>query len=285
MTDRRRKQAQSFGGSWTLEKLGILERYLDAYTTALKSQPFKLMYIDAFAGTGRIAPTRDDDADRSWFVRGSARRAVQIENRPFDRLVFCEKDAARVAALEELRATHPERDIRVKSADANAWLSAMREDWRKWRGVLFLDPFGTEVAWQTIERIADVEALDTWILFPLSAVARMLPKSQRPEDVSGGWAHRLKKIYGDDSWMNLYRARSQGSLFGDIGQERDPGVRGLLEIYKNKLGTVFGERFLMQTRTLRNSKNSPMFELMLCVGHPKGIDLAKRIAKHILDKM
>jgi len=50
-----------FGGEWTQEKLQILERYLDAYTTALKSKPFKLVYIDAFwhwsdrpaAGSGR----------------------------------------------------------------------------------------------------------------------------------------------------------------------------------------------------------------------------------------
>ena len=43
------------GGKWTIDKLDILERYLDAYTTALKNQPFKLMYIDAFAGTGESA--------------------------------------------------------------------------------------------------------------------------------------------------------------------------------------------------------------------------------------
>ena len=51
----------SYGGPWTLEKLDILESYLDAYTTALKKQPFKLMYIDAFAGTGYVEP-QDKDA-------------------------------------------------------------------------------------------------------------------------------------------------------------------------------------------------------------------------------
>jgi len=33
--------AQEFGGRWTKEKLGILRRYLDAYTKALKHQKFK----------------------------------------------------------------------------------------------------------------------------------------------------------------------------------------------------------------------------------------------------
>ena len=52
----------SFGGPWTQEKLEILRRYLDAYTTALKNQPFDLWYIDAFAGSGWY---RDQGVDPS----------------------------------------------------------------------------------------------------------------------------------------------------------------------------------------------------------------------------
>ena len=66
-----------FGGQWTIEKLDILERYLDAYTTALKNQPFRLMYIDAFAGTGEIS-LRQEDEDVREFIEGSARRAIKI---------------------------------------------------------------------------------------------------------------------------------------------------------------------------------------------------------------
>ena len=65
------------GGKWTIEKLDILERYLDAYTTALKNQPFKLMYIDAFAGTGEIS-LRKEDEDARYFIEGSARRALRL---------------------------------------------------------------------------------------------------------------------------------------------------------------------------------------------------------------
>ena len=49
----------SFGGPWTEQKLEILRRYLDAYTTALKGQGFQLIYIDAFAGAGAWLPVRD----------------------------------------------------------------------------------------------------------------------------------------------------------------------------------------------------------------------------------
>ena len=44
------------------------------------------------------------------------------------------------------------------------------------------------------------KALDTWILFPVSAIARLLPKSKRPDDVNPKWAYRLNKAYDDENW-------------------------------------------------------------------------------------
>ena len=61
-----------FGGPWTQEKLGILRRYLDSYTTALKNQPFHLVYVDAFAGAGIYADAEDSYADFQDLKKGSA---------------------------------------------------------------------------------------------------------------------------------------------------------------------------------------------------------------------
>ena len=122
-----------FGGSWTLEKLKILEAYLNAYTTALKDRPFKLIYIDAFAGTGQIG-WRVDDA--IGFLRGSTERALRIQGKPFDELIFIEKDPLRCAELENLRNKHPERDIRIEQGEANRVLSGLERNWHACRGVL-----------------------------------------------------------------------------------------------------------------------------------------------------
>lgn len=278
MTDR-----ESYGGPWTIEKLNILERYLNAYTTALKDQPFKLLYIDAFAGTGDVALLGGDDA-RS-FVSGSTERAINVTDRPFDRLIFVEKDPERCEVLENLRTAHPERGIRIENSEANDFLRNFQEDWSRWRGVLFLDPFATQVEWATIETIAEFNALDTWILFPTQAVARMLPLSKKPEDIAAAWSGRLTTVFGGESWRDLYRESLQRDLFDDPGHEREPGIDGLIAIYKEKLDGLFDDRFLRQSRTLRNSRNSALFEFLFCVGHPRGIEPAKRIAKHILDKM
>ena len=270
-----------FGGQWTIEKLDILEKYLDAYTTALKNQPFKLMYIDAFAGTGEINLLHEDE-DAQAFIEGSARRALRIAGKPFDRLIFVEKDPQRYARLDSLRKENRGRDIRTENADANSYLRNLRENWRSWRGVLFLDPFATEVEWATIEKIAGFNALDTWILFPVSAISRMLPTSRVPDDISDKWANRLTRIYGDESWRGLYSPNPQQSLFGDELIERDPGVDGITKIYKDKLKSLFGQRYLETSKIFMNSKNRPLFEFMFCVGNPRGARIAKDIADYIL---
>ena len=271
-----------FGGSWTKEKLNILERYLDAYTTALKNRPFKLLYIDAFAGKGPIDVPDNASAD---FLRGSTIRAIEVDDRPFDELIFVDTDPGRCAELAVLKDAHPQRRVTVKNTDANDFLLNLQKDWRTWRGVLFLDPFATQVKWSTVNAIADYEALDTWILFPVSAIARMLPTSRRPDDISPALVERLTTVFGDESWRELYRENPQGALFGDPGSIRDKGIRGLLDIYKANLRRKFGNRFLPTSRVLKNSNGSALFEFLFCVGHPNGIKLARRIAGHILDNL
>ena len=283
-----------FGGPWTEDKLDILEGYLDSYTTALKNQPFRLVYIDAFAGSGEIniGEYGVSDFDTASFVTGSTERALRVRDRPFDQLVFVEKQTDRYNQLVELKARHPDRLIDVTQDDANAFLAGLSiqsfrdglssQAYVDWRGVLFVDPFGTELKWATVEHIAGLRRLDMWLLFPVGAIGRMLPLSRNPDEVQPKWVKRLNIVFGGDQWRKLYSPSAQQSLFGDEAMERTPGVDGLLEIYMDQLKKVFGTRLLPESRTLRNSRNSPLFEFIFCAGHPKGAPIAKRIARHLI---
>ena len=260
-----------FGGDWTRQKLDILGDYLNAYTTALKSRPFRLVYLDAFAGAGRIHLESPHDevleADRRRFIAGSAERALRVTDRSFDHLVFVEKDSECCVQLRTLVDDHEDRIIEVHEADANDHLRTIRQDTfgRSWRGVLFLDPFGTQLDWATLQHVSKLERLDTWLLFPVGTVARMLPKSRDPNDVSAAWTDRLTRVYGDESWRELYSSAPQGDLFGSPGVEREKGVDNLVRLYKDRLRTVIGSRLLEESRRLRHSKNSPLFEFIFCV--------------------
>ena len=91
----RAKAKDEFGGLWTVEKLEILTQYLKAYTTLMKRMRFSLTYVDAFAGSGELSYRSDHGlnlVDVEKFYQGSAKRAIEVHDKPFDSLVFVEKD-------------------------------------------------------------------------------------------------------------------------------------------------------------------------------------------------
>lgn len=163
-----------FGSAHTAKKLAKLEAYLKAYSTALKHQGFRLVFFDAFAGTGDIQIGSDGALlesvdDYTPFIQGSARRALQLGS-AFDEYVFVERSRAKAKALERLKQTYPAvaDRISIRCADANeALLKFCKEtDWNKCRAVVFLDPYGNQVKWTTIEAIAGTGGIDLWYLFP-----------------------------------------------------------------------------------------------------------------------
>ncbi|WP_375494674.1 hypothetical protein [uncultured Nostoc sp.] len=58
--------------------------------------------------------------------------------------------------------------LRICSRASISYLKTLYgKNWRSNRAVLFLDPFGMQIPWSTIEAIAHTEAIDLWYLFPL----------------------------------------------------------------------------------------------------------------------
>ena len=275
--------SNEFGGQWTSEKLEILGRYLDAYTTALKNQPFDLVYVDAFAGSGTWSPqsgyNEDDYEDFASLLKGSASIALDVEDKPFDRFVFIEKDVDRADSLRELKASHPNREICVVNKDANVALPQFCEAMRtNERAVVFLDPFATEVDWITVDAIAKTRKIDCWILFPRMAVSRMMPRESEPSDAL---SERLNRIFGGrEFWSGLYSSYQQQTLFGETTRIQRGG-EAVSHHYRARLETAFA-RVAPTERALRNSRNSPMFDLFFAASNPRGASIAIDIADHIL---
>lgn len=274
--------AQRFGGDWTHEKLEILRAYLETYTTALKKRGFKLCYVDAFAGSGSIAAHEEQEGRQ--LLEGSPTMALGVRDRPFDRLVFVEKDAVSAQSLRELIAQRDESHrSEIIVDDANSYLPTFCAQMGSYdRAVVFLDPFGAQVDWSTVQLIADTEKCDSWILFPVSTIRRLLPRQGDVRSV--GNETRLTRVFGDESWRDLQHLPAQRSLFGDDQVETDPGVAGIVEIYRGKLNQAFAQ-VAPNARTFRNSRNSPMYELMFAAGNPRGAPLAVKIADYILTKL
>lgn len=271
-----------WGGDWTKTKLDILGAYLNAYTTALKDQPFKLWYIDAFAGTGTVDL---EDEEGGGVLDGSAKIALAVRNQPFDRLIFIERDRRKAEQLLQLRGL-ASQDVIVLRGDANEEVRKLCEstDWRWTRAVAFIDPFATQTDWDTVAALAATKAVDTWILFPVQAIRRMLPRDALPESISPSWAERLTRVFGDESWRGLYSLSPQLSMFDNQAMVTERGFEGIVRLYRKKLETVF-THVARESRPLINSQRTPLFEFMFAAGNPRGGEIAVPIASHLLKKL
>lgn len=271
-----------FGGGWTEEKLDILREYLVAYLTALKKWDFPKIYIDAFAGNGEINPRQTLPNEEKDFIEGSAKLALACD---FDKFVFIEKNKTYCEALENLRKEHPGKNIKIRNEDANDEIKRIcqSEDWRSNRAVMFLDPYATEVEWETLKYVADTNAIDVWILAPISAIERMLPRRNTPDNYRK-WSDKLDRIFGDDSWRNLYKGVE--TLFKDKDYSREKGAGIILELYKKRLRDAFGDRLLEESKPLINEANNRiLFQFMFAAGNSNGKPIAHRIASHLINRI
>lgn len=211
-----------FGGGWTEIKLNAVSDYLNFYTRALQASPspenpFETWYVDAFAGTGdrtvetnagSLFSVEGSTLDRVR-LEGSARRAVAVDP-PFRHLIFVEKDARRFAALSRIKDDHPQRDIRCVPGDANdeirnifsqgPWIEPGRRGLQ--RAVVFLDPYGMSVRWETLRFLAGTRRADVWYLFPLHAALRQLSHDHGALDPTKRAA--LNEVFGTPNWEERF---------------------------------------------------------------------------------
>lgn len=287
-----------FGGSWTDQKLSTLQSYLEAYrrifTKNVNARYFKTIYVDAFAGTGNwendIVNGRQTslilggDEEAQSYAKGSVRVALDLKE-PFDEYIFIEKNEDFVGELRTVISDYPELKKRtsVRVGDANVqikqWLQSV--DWHKNRAVVFLDPWGMQVDWETVKMLGATKGVDLWYLFPLGqGVNRLLTKARMP---TGGNATRLTIIFGTDKWKDeFYKESNQTDLFGAIQPAyKDTNFSSISQFIVSRLNTIFTE-VTKNPLPLRNSKNNPIFLLIFASANEKGSRVALSIANSLL---
>jgi three-Cys-motif partner protein len=285
-----------FGGAWTERKLEALRQYLVQYQLIFTKHPvaakLKTIYVDAFAGTGEREQEAQGgdhglfgyDEEGRGYREGSVHKALSIENK-FHEYIFIERKSKHASALRRmLREQFAQLVNRctVHEEDANRWLQrwCASQDWRGQRAVVFLDPYGMNVEWATIEAIANTKAIDLWVLFPFAiGASRMMPKDAPPDSL---WARKLTTIFGTDAWKTrFYGERTGHGLFGDEGGiVRIAGIDEILAFFLERLATVFAG-IVKHPMILENSKHSPMYALCFAAGNPKGAPTAVKIASYL----
>lgn len=279
-------------GPWAEEKLDALRRGLEYYTTRLKNTPYwQKVYVDAFAGPGlstvrtaprepaptpagmddlfgSVAAAADPVEEEARYLKGSPRVALDIQN-PFDRYVFVERDPKRLAELEAMKVEYGDaREIDIRPGDANSellWVLRAGFSKRTHRAYVFLDPFGVQVPWSTIEHLAATEAIEVMINFPLGmAIRRMLPKRGV---VPEGWGISLDTFFGSPGWHG-HAYTGEFDLAGDPIKREDSEPR-LLAWYRERLRMAFGH--VSEARLITNTRGNHLYHLIWAGPHPAGL--------------
>lgn len=280
---------RKFGGSWSESKLDCVENYARSYLRVMQKQSWcTLYYVDAFAGRGKqalkssaglqefdsIFGDESERADTEEFLVGSAIRAFRastVESRSFDQFVLIDVDQASCHELESvIQSEFPDmmEKVKVICNDANIAIDDFINtvDWTHTRALVFLDPYGLEVDWDLIIRLARTGACDVWYLFPLGGVLRMMTKDGQIQD---SWQMSLHRVFGTKEWYKeFYRPSDQLSLFPDENERlsKDASTEHVVNFIRKRLKTIFPA--VSDAGILRNGKGAPLFALVLGVSNP-----------------
>lgn len=284
-------------GPWAKEKLDTLGKYLHAYTTILKDQKWLngYVYVDAFAGPGSHAIRQSafesdaqltlltdyqvDSDEHRQFLKGSPRIALELRF-PFTHYVFVEQDAERANLLKVLKGEYEAkgRKVVIRETDCNEYLQSRlienrKLDWKKWRAVVLLDPFGMQVPWRTIGGLAGLQSVEVIINFPVGmAIQRLLPRNA---DIPPNLRAKLDRYFGTAEWFDVvYRARE--GLFGtDYDMVAESG-HAIARWYRTaRLGSVFS--YVSSARLIRNTHGAHLYYLIHAGQNKTGAKIAEDI--------
>ena len=260
-----------FGGFWTEAKLGILRKYLAAFTSA-SQKAGATVYLDLFAG--RLWNRRPDT---QAVYRGST--GVALDTVPqLSRLVFWELPSYASELQRELwRNYMRDRRWSVVPGDCNTTLKhglAKVSDLQWAPTFAFLDPKGLDVRWETLKTLATWRRGKTktelWVLFPEPALERVLGLSGT---FGRDTARQLTDLYGCDDWLGIHQRRMQNDLSPEEARAE------YVNLFRWRLQSVLGYRWT-QPLGLSNVSGHPVYTMVFATDHPTGNKIMTDIYTH-----
>jgi three-Cys-motif partner protein len=244
-------------GKQSSDKHFYLMKYIDIFTTSMKSKWKGLHYIDIFAGAG-IERLRSS-TELHW---GSPMIAVYAP-KPFDKLHLCELDKRKYEALSK-RVGRIRPDSQILNGDANEKINDIAKEIPQGTlSLAFLDPYGLQIDFETLKLLARKKA-DLIIFFP----DRL--------DILRNWKH----YYYANKNSKLDHHLGLDSNWRAILNEAPPNkrVEVLREFYVTRLKQKLGYTQVDYERI--PSKGRPLYYLIFCSRSELGAKFWREISRN-----
>jgi len=248
-------------GPWSELKLEVLQGYVAAYSTIMRRQKFRCVYVDAFCGGGLHI---SDDEKRP--ILGSPLRVLSLDH-PFRELYFIDRDAEKIRFLKSLTRhltpQPPGVDVHFRADDATQVLSEEILPNIRWdafdRCLCFLDPYSFNYPWALVEECGRNRAVEVILHFPMMALNRAVLRRD-PSSVSEPLRARMRTFWGDDSWRQI--VYSPKPLFPE-SSEKDAQNIDVVNAYRERLRNVAGFNHVSNPLPFRNRRGNVLYYLVL----------------------
>jgi three-Cys-motif partner protein len=254
-------------GEWAEEKGRLLWYYCDLFATSMKGKWDERVYIDLFAGAGKVRVRGTDKV-----LLGSPLLALIVRD-PFNRYIFCEQEPIR---LETLRHRVVERystfEVRYIEGDVNSQVSRILAEMpsyatrHKVLGFCFADPYGLQdLKFSTIKGLA-MRFMDFLILIPAMDPQRAWEHYLDPKNTT------VDEFLGNPDWRSEWQR-------GQPPEAPDAFVARFFDGQMKELGFRHGG--IEDTVLVRStSTNTPLYRLGFFSKHPLGGQFWRQAKKY-----
>ena len=300
------KSKKNWGGKWTEEKLDAFEKYVKAYLTLMNKYRelygWKLLYFDGFAGSGtrnQEDETQEVEDAMDLFgqeitvedfnvYQGAAERVVKLEGdgiRSFDYFYFVDKSDESCKALEEklssFKTMGKRHHLNKDANEAVRMLANTLANYSTCKALVFLDPFGMQIDWASIESLKD-KSVDLWILVPTGVIINRLLERKVDREKGLTHAEKLQTFFGmtEEKIRNFFYTEKQvQTLFGEeemVITKAENSIRKIAQLYVERLKNVF-PYVTEEPMVLYNNHNVPIFHLVFAAKNKTAMKIAQEI--------
>jgi three-Cys-motif partner protein len=256
-------------GRWALDKYSLVHLYAELFSTGMKDKWPMRIYVDLCSGSGF---SEIDGAPDSVY-RGSPLLALGVPN-PFDKYVFCERDAESLAALRQ-RTTRlfPNASVRFVEGDCDERIGEIAAEIPAQQGVLsfcFADPFDLSIKFSSIRLLA-TRRVDFLFMLALHMdgnrnVAHYTNKANK----------KIDEFLGLTNWRALWNQQEpSGIAFPRFLAEQFSGCM-------EKIGYIAMPFHTM--KQVRSDGNSPLYHLAFYSKHSQALHFWNEVLRYSDDQ-